>query len=339
MKKRDFSFYLTHYLTVFLPGHRGVRTNTILSYRDTFIVFLKFCQEYKGIKIEKLTLDMFNYSLIQEFLTWLEVEKNCSVSTRNQRLTAIRSFFKYLQIESPEHLLLCQSIIAIEGKKRAKPIVSFLSRDGISLLLSQPNSSSWNERRDLVLLEVLYDTGARVTEICDLTVQDIRIEAPATAKLTGKLGKSRYVPLSAPVVDSLNIYLKERKLDSILSNNRPIFVNRSNQKLTRGGVSYILNKYVLRAQTSDSNHIPNTISPHCLRHSKAMHLLQSGVNLIYIRDFLGHEDVETTQIYAKADTEMKRNALVNTFIDETQPKIPSWIDDPDLMKNLLLIGK
>lgn len=339
MKNLGFPYYLTHYLNIFLPGQKGLKINSILSYRDTFVLLLKFCQDYKGIKIEKLSLDYLSRKLIEEFLAWLEFEKGCGASTRNQRLTALRSFFRYLQIEAPEYLLLCQSVIAIDNKKHAKPIVNYLSYEGIKTILEQPDVSTISGRRDLVLLEILYDTAARVQELCDITVADIRLAIPATIKLTGKREKTRYVPLSSPVISLLRQYLHENRLDSQATKSRPLFTNRSNQVLTRGGISYILKKYSDQARLVSPEHIPNFITPHCLRHSKAMHLLQSGANLIYIRDFLGHESIETTQIYAKADPEMKRKALVTTFDNRLPANMPSWIDDPDLLKRLMSLGK
>lgn len=339
MKKREFAFYLTNYLSIYLPGQKGLRSNSILSYRDTFVLFLKFCQECKGIKIEKLSFEHLSKNVFVEFLDWIEREKGCGASTRNQRLTAIRSFFRYLQTEAPEYLMLCQSVISIDTKKHAKPTVNYLSYEGIRAILAQPDISTLDGRRDLTLLETLYDTASRVQELCDLTVGEIRLEAPPTARLTGKLGKIRTVPLSSPVASLLRQYCHENKMDSQLSKNKPLFVNRSNQALTRGGVSYILRKYADQARIAAPEHIPNTITPHCLRHSKAMHLLQSGSNLIYIRDFLGHEDIETTQMYAKADPEMKRKALVSTFDDQLPANMPSWKSNPNLLSRLIALGK
>jgi site-specific recombinase XerD len=339
MKNHDFSFYLTNYLTVFLPGQKGLKTNSILSYRDAFILFLRFCQDCKGIKIEKLSFAHINRKLIEEYLTWLETEKGTTASTRNQRLTAIRCFFKYIQTEAPEHLLLCQSIITIDYKKHVKPSVNYLTQDGITALLAQPSTATMSGRRDLILLETLYDTAARVQELCDIKVEDVRMPAPATIKLTGKGGKTRYVPLSSSVATLLRQYLAENKLDTPVAKTKPLFANRSGQPLTRGGVGYILQKYADMARALSPEDIPQIITPHCLRHSKAMHLLQSGINLIYIRDFLGHMSIETTQIYAKADPELKRKAIVSAYSDDLPRQMPSWSEDPDLMKRLMALGR
>jgi site-specific recombinase XerD len=190
MKSYDFAYYLTDYLTVYLPRHRNASQNTILSYRDTFSELLRFCQDERGIRPEKLRLNKIDNQLIEDFLLWLESSLGVSVSTRNQRLGAIRSFFRYLQIESPEHLLLCQGILALRFKRREKALIKYLTHDSIKCLLAQPDTNDWNGRRDLALLSLLYDSAARVQEICDVTVGDIYTKHPATVKLMGKWRKS-----------------------------------------------------------------------------------------------------------------------------------------------------
>jgi site-specific recombinase XerD len=339
MSKQDFAYHLTNYLSIFLPGQKGLRPHSILSYRDAFVLFLKFCQQYKSIKIERLSFRHMSRKLVEEFLLWLECDNGCGASTRNQRLTAIRSFFRYVQTEAPEHLLLCQSIVSIERKKHAKPVVNYLTHDGIKAILAQPNTETQSGRRDLALLETFYDSAARVQELCDLIISDVRLDAPATLRLTGKHGKVRYVPLTSPVVSLLRQYLHENNLISQATQSIPLFINRSAQPLTRSGVRYILKKYVDQARLVAPANIPEKVTPHCMRHSKAMHLLQSGSNLIYIRDFLGHEDIETTQIYAKADPEMKRKALTSSLNDDLPAKMPSWKNNPDLLSRLMAMGK
>ena len=338
MKNHDFAYHLTNFLTVYLPRHRNASQHTILSYRDTFSKFLLFCQNERGIPPEKLCLDMFSYQLIDDFLCWLEISLGAAVSTRNQRLGALRSFIRYLQIASPEHLLLCHSILALRSKRNARPLVKYLTHNEIKHLLALPDASSWEGRRDLALLSLLYDSAARVQEICDVTVGDVRTNAPSTVKLSGKCRKSRIVPLSSPVSALLKQYIKERALDLSGKATQPLFQNRQGTSLTRGGVSYILTKYSDKSKGCNSNPLPTKLTPHSLRHSKAMHLLESGVNLIYIRDFLGHEDIKTTQIYARADPEIKRNAILKAHVDDSAPQLPAWQDNPGLMKFLKNLG-
>lgn len=338
MKNYDFAYHVTNFLTIYLPRQRNASQNTILSYRDTFSVLLRFCQEERGIAPEKLRFDKMDAKLIQDFMLWLESSHESSASTRNQRLAAIRSFFRYLQIEAPEHLLLSTSILAIKLARKPKPMVKYLTHNETQLLFDGPDVSDWDERRDLALLYLLYDSAARVQEICDVTAGDVYTASPATVRLTGKWQKTRIVPLSAAVSELLQKYIHERGLDVPGKAALPLFSNRQGKKLTRGGVSYILSKYVDRANELTPNILSEGITPHCLRHSKSMHLLESGINLIYIRDFLGHEDVKTTQVYAKASPELKRNAIMKAHADESAPQLPAWQDNPGLMKFLKSLG-
>ena len=339
MKNCDFAYYVTKYLSIYLPSHCNLSKNTIISYRDTFSVFLSYCNNHQSIAPEKITFSCLTRKLVEEFLLWLEGEGGCSIATRNQRLTALRSFFRYVQIEAPEHLLLCQSVITIKTKKQKKPIINYLTYDGIKAVLAQPNTSAKSGCRDLAMLELLYDTAARVQELCDLSLRDVRLTSPATVTLHGKGDKSRCVPIIAATAKILNQYITMQGLTGNAHLDKPLFRNRVNKKLTRGGVAYILSKYIEEARLTSPEHIPQVISPHSLRHSKAMHLVESGVNIVYIRDLLGHEDIKTTGRYAKSNPEMKRNALLNAFKDLTPEHNPTWNDDPDLIKFLRSLGQ
>lgn len=338
MKNYDFAYHITNFLTVYLPRQCNASQETILSYRDTFSNLLRFCQEERKLAPEKVRFDKIDARLIEDFMLWLESSRGSGASTRNQRLAAIRSFFRYLQIEAPEHLLLCQSILSLKRARKSKPMMNYLTHDQIKLLLDQPDANDWNDRRDLTMLYLLYDSAARVQEICDITVGDVHTAAPVTVRLTGKLRKTRIVPLSASVAELLQQYINERGLNVPGKAATPLFANRRGKKLTRGGVSYILAKYVDSVLETSPAVLPTKITPHCLRHSKAMHLLESDVNLIYIRDFLGHEDVKTTQVYAKANPELKREAIVKAHADESAPQLPAWQDNPGLMKFLKSLG-
>lgn len=337
MKPTDFSKHITTFLSEYLPTLKNVSKNTISSYCDTFKLLLKYCRDCRNISPEKLSLENIDVELIKAFLTWLETERECSISTRNQRLAAIHSFMRYVQAESPGNMLHCQRVLDISFKKKNKPAIKYLSADDVKLILEQPNLSSQEGRRDLVLLCIMYDTGARVQEIADLIVRNVRLEYPAKIYLTGKGRKSREVPLLSKTANLLHKYLLEQKLQTTDRLDYPLFFNRQREKLTRAGISYILNKYVQMAKVKSSL-IPEKVTPHVLRHTKAMHLLQAGVNLVYIRDILGHVDISTTEVYARADTEMKRIALekANNF---EHPSVPSWTNDMDLLNWLKEYGK
>lgn len=339
MKNYDFAYHITNFLSVYMPRQRNASQNTILSYRDTFSNLLRFCQEERGVAPEKMRFDKIDAKLIEDFMLWLESSQNASASTRNQRLAAIRSFFRYLQIEAPEHLLLSTSVLAIKRARKSKPAIKYLTHDETQKLFDEPDTNDWDERRDLALLYLLYDAAARVQEICDVMAGDVYTGSPATVRLTGKGQKTRIVPLSAAVAALLRQYIQERGLNAPGKAAQPLFTNRQGKQLTRGGVSYILSKYVGRANETKASTLPENITPHCLRHSKSMHLLESGVNLIYIRDFLGHEDVKTTQVYAKANPELKRDAILNAHADESAPQLPAWQNNPGLMNYLKSLSR
>jgi site-specific recombinase XerD len=176
----------------------------------------------------------------------------------------------------------------------------------------------------------LYDSGARVQELIDLRVCDVTLQTPAVLTLTGKGNKTRRVPIMKNTASLLQNYLLENKLDKPWKNEYPLFVNNQHHKLTREGIAYIISKYVASAR-KESTIVPPKVKNHMLRHSKAMHLLQAGINLIYIRDFLGHVDLKTTEIYARADTEMKRKAIENAYPDLIDPNLPDWNKDQTLL--------
>ncbi|MBN1999360.1 tyrosine-type recombinase/integrase [candidate division KSB1 bacterium] len=338
MKPTNFAYHLTTYLSKYLPGKAGISRNTVMSYRDTFSLLLRFCSEDKAVTIERITLKTLTKELIDEFLIWLETQRGCTVSTRNQRLAAIHSFFRYLQLEEPGHLFMCQQILAIPMKRTARRAIHYLTLDAIKTILKAPDTTCLMGRRDLVLLSLMYDTGARVQEVADLTVADVRLENPPTIKLTGKGNRSRLVPLMTPTAKLLDQYLSEHDLKHPQYGSCHVFQNRSDAKLTRAGITYILSKYVEAARVLHPELIPKKISPHCFRHSKAMHLLQSGVNLIYIRDFLGHVTIKTTEMYARADSRMKRKALENAHQITSPSKMPVWQQNHSLLKWLKELG-
>ncbi len=330
----NFDFLSSRYLSAYLSGQRNLSDNTRASYNTTFLLFEDYLEE-KGIPREKLNFSHITREIVEDFLTWLENSRGCGISTRNQRLSALKAFFKYVRAVCPEHLYLCNQIVNdIHLKKAPKPVVKYLSKSAVEALLAQPDLRDAYGRRDLALLSLLYDAGIRVQELCDAKIQDLRLDEHSTITLTGKGKKSRVTPLSEPNAKILRAYVSEKKAANGNTPGDFLFVNHSGRKLTRGGVRYILEKYVNKANAANTDsHIP-MISPHGVRHTKAMHLLEAGGNLIYIRDFLGHEDMETTQIYAKSNPEFKRAAIENLYAPPNAPEMPDWRDNPDLMRRL-----
>ncbi len=288
MKQTDFAKTITSYLTDYLPGQRNVSPNTIKSYRDTLKQFLVFMKEEQGIRPDRVSFTTVTTHSIKKFLNWLESYKNVSTSTRNQRLAAIHSFFRYAQTENPEILFESQKILGITFKKKQQQTIPHLSMDQLACLFDQPDTSTKRGRRDLALMITLYDAGARVQELIDLKACDVRLVQPATITLIGKGNKKRSVPILDKTRKILEGYMTENHL---LDNGRqqsPLFHNSIYQAFTRPGITYILNKYFQKAKSKHREEIfPNRLHPHMLRHSKALHLLELGVNLIYIRDLLG----------------------------------------------------
>ena len=332
MKPTDFSYYLSDFLTKYLAGQRNLSLNTIKSYRDTFVFLLDFVNEVYQISPEKVKISKVDKSMIEEFLLWLEVSRKNSIATRNQRLAAIHAFFRYLQSQKPEYMFHSQRILSIPTKKAPQKVISYFSEDGVKQLLAGPDVSSISGRRDLTLLSTLYDTGARVQELADLTVRSIRLESPAIVCITGKGRKTRHVPIMGQTAKLLSMYLDEQNLTSPDKSEHPLFFNSRGEKLTRQGIAYILKKY---AEAFDFNNS----SPHRLRHAKAMHMTQADINPIFIRDFLGHTHLKTTEIYSKTNTEMKRKALEKMDNTIVPASIESWNQNEGLIEWLTKLGR
>ena len=328
----DFASLRSGFLGNYLPLQKNTSNKTISSYRDTFKLLLIYLETERGIKPGKIKMKDLTSQLILDFLSWLEIERKNSISTRNQRLSAIRSFFRYAQFEMPEGLAQFQSILTLPSKKSPKTEVPYLTAEEMKALLSCPSQSTARGRRDLCLLCFLYDSGCRVQELIDLRVRDLTLFPKGIAALTGKGGKTRRIPLEQGTVNLLDAYLREQHLSGPEKYDWSVFTGSRGNKLTREGVTYIISKYIAPARDKIAS-IPEQIKPHMFRHSRAMALLQAGVSLIYIRDFLGHSDLKTTEIYAKYDPELKRKAIegvVPTIITTPVPA-KDWTDDTSLM--------
>ncbi len=341
MAKADLPYYLTKFLGKYLPGEKNVSRHTIQSYSVTFKLLLLFFEQTKTIAPERLSMVDLTRDTIVDFLDWLESARDCAVTTRNQRLVAIHSFVRFVQKQSPENLFEFQQIMNIPNKKCIKTVVPFLTGEEMKILLSMPDPSTRNGLRDRVLMAVLYDSAARVQEIIDLKVKDLRLDKPAVITLHGKGQKTRHVPVTEKTKDLLKSHLQcSPSHNGVSSGEQYVFVNQKKQQLTRWGISYIIDKYVGLSSMCEGFDVRFPVTPHVFRHSKSFHLLQSGVNLIYIRDFLGHSDCSTTQIYAKADTETRRKALEAAYVDILPTnELPDWSDDKNLMAFLISLGR
>lgn len=307
MKYNPFSYHITRYFSDYLPNQIAASPNTIFSYRDTFVQLMDFYKTKYKISPEKLDYNEFTAIRIEEFLTYLEAERNIGISTRNQRLAAIHAFFRYVQYRDPTGFEQCADVLSVPFKKAPVTPMNYMNLEETSLLFSLPNQQDKAQLRDLSILVLLYESGARVQELIDLCPIHIRFGSTAVVELHGKGNKTRLVPINADAASIIKNYIKHYERSNTVE---PLFVNRSKEKLTRAGIQYIIDKYILMAKRNRPDLFKKRITSHCFRHSKAMHLLEAGVNLIYIRDFLGHTSVVTTEIYAKTNPKIKEEHLI-----------------------------
>jgi len=306
--------------------------HTISSYKFTFVLFISYMEQQKKLNVSKIGLKDITKECVVEFLDWLQSKRKCSDATRNVRLAGIHSFFRFLQYQHPENLSEWQRILSIKAKKSQPEAINYLTIDGIKLLLEQPDTSTRKGRRNLAMLALMYDCAARVQEISDLKPSSIRLNKPYIIKIIGKGNKARIVPLMEEEIVHIKKYMTENNLLESHSGMSPLFYNSRKEKLTRAGINSILKKYANIARIKDPSLIPVKISCHSLRHSKSMHLLQAGVNLVYIRDFLGHESVQTTEIYARADSKQKREAIEKAYVNIIKKETPTWIENNNLLE-------
>ena len=296
---------LESYFTERLMRQQKASPHTIASHRDTFRLLLKFAKQSLNKGPSKLMIEDLDATFIVHFLMYLEDQRGNVARTRNVRLAAIHTFFKYVALEEPRYSALAQRILAIPNKRFKRKPVEFLTRFEIDTLLAAPDQSTWKGRRDKALLLLAVQTGLRVSELIGLRRDDIDLGTGAHVRCTGKGRKERCTPLRKEAVNVLRAWIRERKCDSL----EPLFPNARGTQLSRDGVEYILSKHVKAATKQCPTLKKKKISPHVLRHSTAMDLLHHGVDRTVIALWLGHEKVETTQVYIHADMKLKEEAL------------------------------
>jgi integrase/recombinase XerD len=333
--------WLSKFFTDHLAGERAASPKTVASYRDAMKLLLTWFRDAERIPPEKLRLADIDRPRVLRFLDWLQTERNCSAATRNQRLAVIKSFCRYTAVEQPDHLDQVTQILAIRQKKTPDPQLGHLTGDEVKLLLAEPGTASPRAVRNTVLLALAYDTAARVQELCDLNIADIRPASPMTITIRGKGSKIRYVPVMDPTAKLVADYLEHRdRHPGLGANADPLFCGPNHSRLTRSAVAKLLSHHVRTVRARDPGWAPGLqVTPHTLRRTRAMHLIQAGVNLIYIRDLLGHADVSTTEIYARADAETKRKAIENAYEPLTPDALPDWTLDSSLIGWLDSLGR
>jgi len=288
-----------------LVAERGASARTIASYRDAFELLLRFVEKRTGRPPSSLALADLDAPTVLAFLDHLEERRGNGPRTRNLRLTAIRSFLRYASLREPSCLPIAQRVLSIPTKRFDRPALVFLSRDEVEALLDAPDRKSWSGRRDAVLFATLYNTGARVSEVTGLRVADVLLDREMAVHLRGKGRKERVVPLWKSTAALLRAWLPsiDRGPDA------PVFPNGAGGRLSRSGVEHRLRVALAAASKRRPSLASRAISPHTIRHTTAMHLLQSGVDIAVIAMWLGHADPSTTHLYVEADLEMKEAAL------------------------------
>lgn len=288
--------------------------NTIAAYRDTFRLLLRFASEQTSKPPIKLTVEQVDVMLVGDFLAHLEEGRRNSARSRNARLAAIRSFFRFVAGKEPAYLLHCQKILAMPGKRYVRRTVEFLNSAEMNKLLAAPDRSTWAGRRDHVILSVALQTGLRATEIINLRRRDIVTGTGAHIRCEGKGRKQRCTPLRQDTLKLLDVWLKER--DGL--DDDPLFPTMRGTKLSRDALERLVHKYALAAAKSCPSLTGKRVSSHVLRHSTAMELLHHGVDQSVIALWLGHESVETTQMYVHADLRLKEKALARMTTPESK---------------------
>jgi integrase/recombinase XerD len=304
----NFAALLQAYFTDRLMGQRNASPHTIASHRDTFRLLLEFARKSLKKSPTALAAGDLDAPFIGRFLNHVEKDRGNKPQTRNIRLAAIHSFFKYVALQEPSLCALAQRVLAIPSKRHKTKPVDFLTRDEINALVAAPNRTSWAGRRDYTLILVAVQTGLRVSELTGLRCEDVVLGNGAHVRCLGKGRKLRCTPLRSDAIGALRVWLEEHKGQP----TDPLFCNARGRPLSRDGVQYLLAKHMATACGKCASLRHKRVSPHVLRHSLAMTLLQSGVDRSVIALWLGHESIETTQVYLHANLELKEAALAKT---------------------------
>jgi site-specific recombinase XerD len=327
--KANFPGLLEGFFSERLMQQKQASSHTIASYRDSFRYLLRFTEKRLHKPPSRLTLKEIDAPLIAAFLNDLEKNRSISPRTRNLRLTAIRSFFRYAALEAPAHSHQIQRVLAIPSKRFNRALIHFLSRAEVDALLAAPEPDTWSGRRDQALLMVAVQTGLRLSELNGLKRQDVVLGTGAHVRCTGKGRKERCTPLTKQARTVLKNWLNQPEK----ANTGVLFPNARGGRLSSDGVRYILSKHIATASKTCPSLVRKKVTPHVLRHTMAMELLQAGVDRTVIALWLGHESVETTQVYLHADLSLKEKILAKSRSSPNE-RLCRYKPDDDLMSFL-----
>ena len=324
--------WVRRFLLEHLVGERNLARNTQKSYRDALQQFLPFMARAARRRIDELRVSDIAPARTRAFLQDLEQTRRCGIATRNQRLAAIHSFARFVGVHSPEHLEWCGQIQTIGSKRTARPLIGYLEKDELDALLRAPDACTAQGRRDRAVLLFLYNTGARADEVAQVRIGDLDLGATSSRDASsvvvhGKGNKTRRCPLWPKTVDTL------RALTDGRAASQHAFLNRRGQPLTRFGIHALVERHAAQVATKLPSVATKRVSPHTIRHTTATHLLRAGVDINTIRAWLGHVSLDTTNVYAEVDLEMKAKALAKCEIKKGKPQRP-WRKNPGLMEFL-----
>jgi site-specific recombinase XerD len=327
MNAAPLTYWLHGFFHEWLGQQRNCSRHTILSYRDTWRLYLRYVAVRRGKSVSVLSLADLTDDQVLAFLKHIEIERHDTIGTRNCRLAAIRSFYRFVADREPLAAAQCAAVLRIPMKKTARAAVGYLDSEEVTAILRQPDRSTFEGQRDHALLALLYNTGARIQEALGLCPSAVRLASPAHVKLYGKGRKERLCPLWSETAQLLAALLKRRPRPD----HEPLFVNRYGQPLGAGGVRFKLARYVRAAAAEMPSLRSKRVHPHTFRHTAGVQLVSAGVDITVIRSWLGHVSLDTTNHYARANIETKRHAIELVDRSKRPGGPPRWRRNPNLL--------
>lgn len=324
-----FSKLVQEFLTSYLIGECNYSMNTKSSYSTTFYLLLEFMNEEKNIKPNKIEIELITKEVIIQFLDWLETNRSVSISTRNQRLACLKSFYKYVQSNEPDLFETCSLILNIKNKKVPNKMISYFTENEIKIMINHLNSIK--DLKKLTMICVLYETGSRVSELINIKLNDLNLSDNASITLYGKGSKTRIVPISQELVKLINKYLKEIYINY---GEEYLFYSTHKKKYYRNSINKIINQIVLKLNLKYPEYFKGNYHPHSFRHTKATHLYNNGTPLLYVKEFLGHSTITSTEIYATPDTKKQREQILknsetintkNKYSNTKKDTLDNWL--------------
>lgn len=324
-----FSKLVQDFLTSYLIGECNYSINTKSSYSTTFYLLLEFMNKEKNIKPNKIEIESLTKEVIIQFLNWLETNRTVSIQTRNQRLACIKSFYKYVQTNEPDLFESCSQILSIKNKKVPNKMISYFTENEIKAMINHLNNIK--DLKKLTIVCILYETGSRVSEFINIKLSDLNLSDNASITLYGKGNKTRIVPISQELVKLVNKYLKEVYINY---GDDYLFYSNYKKKYSRYSINKIIKKIVLKLNSIYPDKFKENYHPHSFRHTKATHLYNNGTPLLYVKEFLGHSTIASTEIYATPDSKKQREEILrnsesistkNKYSNTKKETLDNWL--------------